>query len=547
MALSQEDIDATLGSIKSTATQPDVNVDNVNQGQDFNMSPEMQNAYDQYQQQNQPATGMLPLHQYYPTLGGNVNVGNYSGSQIGSTTLFAPDAGLVGLGVLDARDKAIQDAAFRKRQDVDQFLNKFKSPSSKLVNINDQLREEYFGHLEKGWQGALKAAGGDASKAAFMLKNDMKFQQKERSFQDLAKFGDSIVSKVAQDEEEIKSGKFVPTPSYKELKTKLYTALDPSHPDFQNLGNTFRKMQLETDFSNAFNEVTKKMVADQTGYAYDQMNGPEFAKVYEGTVKSWTPEQKDAVAKTLSENIYAGSDYFTPDKIKKDVYGLMSGKQVERKEQLARRPEPEGGADFQYNENDIAKEPSSVNVYTRNKGTTGGESNVAKGEVIGDFGVTHKKPIKTILPTGQHVFINDADKGLLKTSEVSPNSNVQLFKTELVKVYDGPAKEHQGTPLSEEQIKAGRPFKYAVMTQGVITEGTGKDKTEKQFFVPANEVENVLVKKKNTKTGAVEMGIPIDKLQMEAEKRNSALPAKKATGAQQPVKSKKSDPLGLFN
>lgn len=540
MAITQEDIDATLGSVTPVQNNAAaVNVDNVNQGYDFNMTPEMQDAYDQYQRANNPSAGMLPVHQYYPTLGENVAVGGYSGNQIGSTTLFAPGGAVVPLGMLDARDKAIQAAALKKQADVDNFLKKFKSPTSKLVNINDQLRDEYFNHLEGAWSSALKSSGGDPSKAAFSLKNNMDFQQREKAFHDLAKFGDDIVLKVAKDEEEIKSGRFVPTPTYKELKTKLYTALDPNDPEFKNSGNIFRKMQLERDFSDAFNEVTKKMVADQTGYAYDKMNDPEFAKVYEGTIKQWSPEQKKAVADALSENIYGGSDYFTKEKIQRDVNGLLSGKQVERKEQLVRKPEPEGGADFTYTDNDIAKEPSSTNVFTKNQ-----MGAVAEGESVGDFGVQHKKPIKTILPTGRTVYINDDKNGLIKTAEVSPNANVQLFKTELVKVYDGNAKEHEGTPLSEQQIKDGRKWKWAVMTKGVITEGTGNEKTEKQFFVPTKEVQNVLVKKRDA-NGAVQQGIPVDKLEAEAVKRNSSLGSQSSNQKTTSTPAKKKDPLGL--
>ena len=513
--------DNVLNDIKAADPEnAQVGVEDVNKYTPPDFTPEMSDAYAEYQKSNTPATGALSENAYYP---GGVNrptgVGTYSGSLIGSTTLFAPGAGVVPLGMLDARDAAVQKAAYKKQKDVSDFRDKFKAPTSKLTNINEKLTSQYFGFVDDSWKEAMKKSGGDASKATFLLKNDPAFKAKEKSYQDYAKHGDAIVNKVAQDEQEIKSGKFTPTGSYNEAKKKLYTALDPSNEEFKNLGSLFNQMQIERDFSDSFNDVTKKMVASQTGYAGADLNDPEFAKIYEGTVKSWSPEQKAAVAKTLTENIYAGSDYFTPEKIKKDVDGLLSGVQKESKLNLKAKRAPEGGADYQYNENDISKEPASTNAFTsRGQGNAPGT-----GEIVSDYGVSHKKPIKAIIPTGRTLFINDEQNGMIKSNEVNPNADVQLQKTKLIKVLSSTTK-NDGTPLTEEQLKDGKlKYRWQPMTEMTITEGTGEDKVQKTAYIPAKEVENYLVKKKNTKTGAVEMGIPVDKFEAEAAKRNAEL------------------------
>lgn len=530
MALNEEINQNILGSVQSKAPADALSVEDM-QGHQFNLSPEESDAFDQYQQAKygNPSTGALSNSSYYPNLNDNVAVGSYSGSQIGNTTLFAPGAAVVPLGMLDARDLAVQKAAMQKMKDVEDFKRSFKAPTSKLVNINDNLREGYFKHIDDSWKGAMKAAGGDANKAAYILQNNPEFHQREKSFQDLAKYGDDIVTKTAQDEQDIKTGKFTPTPTYKALKDKLYKAADPNSPEFKDLGNVYRTMQVERDFSDAFNDVTKKMVASETGYAGADLNDPEFIKIYKKKVKEWSPEQKAAVASTLSENIYHGSDYFTPEKVKKDVNGLLSGvqttKDVDVKQTRA------GSGDDDYTENDISKEPSNNNVYT----STGKGNAPNTGNLVGDYGVTHKKEIKATIPTGRTVFINDDKNGLIKSGEVNPNADTKLFKTELVKVLDGSkltgtAKEHDGTPQSEEQIKDGRPWKWAVMTKGVITEGTGDEKTQKEFLIPSKEVENALVKQRG-KDGSVIKGIPVDKLYSEADKRNAEISKSKTPAA----------------
>lgn len=509
---------------------PQVNVDDVNNYVPSDFTPEMQTAYQEYQNMNTPARGVLPEHVYYP---GGVNnptaVGNYSGNVIGSTTLFAPGGGMVPLGMLDARDVAIQKAALQKSKDVEDFRKKFNAPTSKLTNINKQLTDKYFGFVDQSWNDALKKTGGDHNKAAYLLKNDPNFAAKEKSYQDLAKFGDAIVNKTAQDEEEIKTGRFAPTPTYNETKKKLYTALNPEHPEFKNLGSLYNQMQVERDFSDSFNDVTKQMVRSQLGSAGADMSDDEFAKVYKTTIEKWSPEQKDAVINTLAHTVYNGSDYFTPEKIKKEVNGLMTGEKKTQDLHLNAKRAPEGGADFVYNENDISKEPASINAFT-SKGQ-GKAPDV--GELVSDYGVSHKKPIKAIIPTGRALYVNDEQNGMIKSNDVNPNADVQLQKTSLMKVYDGPVKDHIGTPLTEQQIKNGTKFKWVPMTEMTITEGAGETKTQKTAYTPAKNVENYLVKERN-KDGSVKTGIPIDKQQAEADKRNATL-------------TKKKDPLGLFN
>lgn len=537
-----------LDSIKPTGQDPQITTDDISAYVPSGLSPEQEVAYANQLQAKQPATGRLNVMDYYPTLNQPINVGNYSGSMIGSTTLFAPTAGLVPYGMFDAREKAIQQAAMAKAKEVEEFRKAFKAPTSKLVNINDKLREGYFNFIENSWQQNLKKFGGDANKALYAIKNDANFAAKEKSFQDLAKYGDAIVTKIAQDDEDIKTGRFTPTPTYKQYKDKLLTALDPNSKEFTNAGNYFRAMKVERDFADAFNDVTKQMVAQQKGYAGD-INSDDFIKVYEGTIKEWSPEQKEAVI-TKMKDIYQGSDYFTPEKIDKDIKAMMSGKWETKKLDVKERREASDGAGYNYTENDISKEPSSTNVFT----SMGQGNEPATGELVGLFGVTHKKPIPAIIPTGRSFFINDAKNGLIKTNQVSPNTEMSLVKTQLVKVVDASkfkgakgeaAKrflESDGTPLSEEQIASGNiPFRYEVASTGVMKDPDGE---EVSFFIPADQVENSLVKKRD-KSGKVTQGVPLHELYKERDKLNSSLkqqkPVEQKTQAasSQPVKSRK--------
>lgn len=338
-------VNDVLNNLQSTSQDDGITVQDVNSFVPQDLSPEQQQAFQDQQNASEPATGPLGMHDYYPTMNQPTNVGNYSGSVIGSTTLFAPGGAVVPLAMIDAREKAIQQAALAKAKEVDAFRNSFKAPTSKLVNINPELTKQYTGFLDDSWKKALAKAGGNGNKAKAILENDPNFNQREKSYRDLAKYGDEIVSKWAQDDEDIKTGKFTPTPKYLEAKKTMLTALDPTHKDFQKLGDTFRTMKVERDFSNAYNTIVDKMVQNQTANAYD-VNSPEFIKVRENTIKSWTPEQKQAVAEQM-KTIYNGSDYYTPSKIDSDLKTMMSGKVETKKLDVKERRAPgEGESDY---------------------------------------------------------------------------------------------------------------------------------------------------------------------------------------------------------
>lgn len=512
-----------------------ITVDDVTSSDNYSLSPQEALVFDNYNSLNRGrgdvagvGDGTLNMNDYYPGYE-NGGHGTYSGSQVGNIPLFGGGGALVPMGMYDARDLALRRAALQKAKEVEDFRKAQKVPVSKLVNINDTLSNEYIDFQQKSWDRALKLSGGDPNKATYFLKNNPDYNKKTRSYENLARIGDDIVNKTAQDELDERSGKFTPTPRYKALRSKLYKAVNPSDPEFKNVADIYRTMQQERDFSDAVEQVTKRAFADERGMTGVDTNSDEFLKVYNNSVKEWSPDQVEGFARVLNDQFYQGSDYWTPERVKQGVKDMLRGKVSEKKLTVQQKKDNDGTDE--YTVNDISSEPSSTNVYVRQTNAPDGTTRTEEGVITGDFGVTHKKQLDAVIPNGAHVYINDPSNGLLKSSAVSPNAKTKLFKTELIRVYDGSDKNLQGTPLSEKQISEKIPFKWEAMTKGVVTE-TDEDgnKVEKQIFVPSKEVENVLVKKRGKDGVTVEKGIPVDKLYQEADKRNANI--------SQPQKSK---------
>ena len=499
-----------LNNIKSRYQGPQVNTDNF---QLSGVTPEQQAEMDQlsYMERN-PATGALSLTDYYPDVNNPVGVGSYSGSMIGSTTLFAPGGGLVPLGMMDARDKAIQDAAYSKAKEYDAFRKMYQAPTTKLVNIQPEISSEYNKMLQGYTQEAKKKYGSQWAKK---LETDQNFLAKNKAFQDIAKYGDDIVSTRAELDELMKTGKFVMSEALKNTQTKLFNALDPDSPDFKKAGDFYRQYKADINFNQSLNDAVKQIVLNQTGKAWVDDNDPEYLASYEETVKNMTPDQKKFIEDTLLQQ-YQGSDMYKPEFIKDNVARFTNFEQKKRDVSVTKKNEPNDGSAFKYDlNNDFSDEPTSITAEVQKKASAGGGT--YQSEVIGTDGITFKKPIQVVMPIGKDTYFTDVG---LVPGKILVNRRVLLGDMVIIDVVDNPGQWNDGTPVTKMQEGDYKTRKESM----VLGKYKEKDKdgvdVEKSFFVPTKKVENSLVKKWG-KDKSVEMGVPVDESYRRVEKYNS--------------------------
>jgi len=352
-----------LSNLNNINTGPQVNIDDVSSG--FNMSPEEMAAFDEMNQS--PSRGLLRQGDYFPGYNSNVAVGGYSGSEIGSTTLFAPGSALAPIGMLDARDTAIQKAAFEKAKQLDTFRRQFKAPSSKLVNINENLTEKYFGHINESWDKAVKAAKGDPYKAKYILENNPDFWAKEKSFRDFAENGNAVVYKIASIEKRVADGAVI-SPSLIRTKNELLASLDPSSPKFKDLSVKLRQMDADMEFSDAAQDVLKTMTADKMAEAdVKDLSSPEAIKIFKKHVEELSPEMKAAGLEDLKK-IYEGSSMYSPEYIEKNWKALTGWKKETKDLDIKQKTLPKGGT---YDDKSVVSES--------------GEKVVSRGNTVNSF------------------------------------------------------------------------------------------------------------------------------------------------------------------
>lgn len=311
------------------------------------LSPEQVQAY---KAEFQPATGPLPLHAYYPDAGHNIAVGGYSGSEIGSTTLFAPGGGLVPLGMLDARDAAVKHAAMQKQMQVEDFYKRYQSPTTKHVAVQKSLSDAYNSGLQQWNQNALKKTGGDQALANRMLERDNNFRAWNKSMQDTAKFHDAIVEHAAQLAKDEKDPNFVLSPEAKRATQDLlsgvaYQGMNPFNKQGHDIGAKYLAATANYDLDKSVNTAIDKAIPtieqlppeyvrrgknETVTYLEKEYFTPEarkelahniYMEKYQGTGVSEEQVQKNVDAK-LGEKIKRKTDtydkYFKPDKVEPD-------------------------------------------------------------------------------------------------------------------------------------------------------------------------------------------------------------------------------------
>lgn len=83
----------------------------------------------------------LGIQDYYPNVGRDIAVGTFSGSRIGSQTIYSGAGALLPMGLYDARKRALKDAAKSKQAEIDKILT--------VPDTTPQLKEAFSAYALK--------------------------------------------------------------------------------------------------------------------------------------------------------------------------------------------------------------------------------------------------------------------------------------------------------------------------------------------------------------------------------------------------------------
>jgi len=318
------------------------------------VTPDQQKALDQqnYFDEN-PVTGRLPNEAYYPNMNDPIAKGNYSGSVIGSTTLFAPGGGLVPYGIIDAREQAMRGAAEKRAKQISDFESGLANavPQTTHKVVQPQLQKVFWEGMNKVTPYLQKKYGKNWATAG---KNDPVLKQYLSGMNSLATQENSIADKYALIQNQIKSGDFVATPELQEKMQNYLTDVQglsegPFNPNGQKLSNTILEFNAEYESNKLLNVALAKF-GDKITETVKTQYGGDYDKFISD---KRTNENIDAELRALTDDIAdrfygGGTKYNSKETLFRKAKALAAKKQ-ELQLQTAAKHKQSGDEAYDYN------------------------------------------------------------------------------------------------------------------------------------------------------------------------------------------------------
>lgn len=507
-------INLTQRSQQPYVPQPTVNDMNsyVPQG----ISPEQREFYER-QNQLSADTGALPESTYFPTANTPIAKGNYSGSEIGSTTLFAP-SNLVPFGLYDAREHALQQAAMAKvKRDQDALSWIGKPIQTKRTNVQPELAKTFMDWNERAIAAAQKEYGDNWSQ---MLKNDKNYQQGRQNFETIAKFNDDIVDVGAKLHELYNKKDYVVPPNVEKLVHDIAVTSSYADPNTFEGRNLYGDLQSAKGVLNAYQLINdlnlNPSVTESISKSVDGVND-----VYKTT--KITQNDKNALD-AAAQGIYFQSQGTVPlDEIKKAINARYQRKiEVDLKTANNEKNKDGDGADATYTNKDFTDTPDILTnvmqhaTFGKENGKVVKEIATRQAQTISKDGLAFKKPITVIAPAGASLLNASTGEPLgagVQKVEFGYGSNTLVHSGD----FHALPKDWQSRPeYAQDNVKGI----YNPTVWGVATIKNGDKDQTIPVYGRMSDFENALVRAKND-DGTVKTGIPTDVFNKKAEALNN--------------------------
>jgi hypothetical protein len=287
-------------------------------GQQY-QAPSREEIYEQARQAKSKAPSLvvekLGLQDYYPEAGRNIAVGTFTGSRIGSQTIYSGAGGLLPLGLYDARKRAIATEIKKKEAIMDQL----KEMPDIAKQFKPYFSEKYMDFLSP-WMDAFKDKPEELMRNTDFLKGVRQYQAIGENFlkvdADLKEF-EALINPGDKGAEKGGYGAYA-TPAMLEILHKFKAGMLPG------------KIEEYFDGSKNISDLTKTIQAIPNGYkiigdqmkvllANDQVE--RVIKPKEGEEVDWTKAKQeiDDIAQQVKDG---SSDYESYLTVVKKYYDI---------------------------------------------------------------------------------------------------------------------------------------------------------------------------------------------------------------------------------
>jgi len=475
------------------------------------MNPEQQRIAAK-QKQYEGALPELSYGTMFPSANTPIQKGTYGGSVVGNVPLFAPSM-LTPFGVFDAKQRAMEDAAAKKAQEIDAFYKLAAPPQTKRVSVQGELNDEFYRGLQM-WQDNAKAAYGDDWTTA--LKSDVGFNGWLNSMGTIAKYEDQVVDQVAKLQELENDPDLVLSQDALDASAAFMNGVgglsNPLDPAGHNLGSYLMSAQAETNLDVAVNDAVKNF-ANDTASSMGKYGEEGVYDVWaEWSTKGMTDAQVNLIADGIWKDQYGGkSDMFTIEDIRNRVHALYP-RVTQTKlagTPSTRQPGASDGSTQKYSSWD---QPSEYNTGW----SMGGQPMTPEvSPVTSVGGVQHTAPITTQSTKGQKLINNETGA----PSQLADGTVITWGETRIVPT----TKEGVIIPDSEVDFyikNAPSQIQYSVITSGTyVDKDASGTEVKRTVYTPASTIKTSLVKKEVD--GKTQLGVPVSEMQAKADDLNA--------------------------
>jgi hypothetical protein len=185
----------------------------------------------------------LGIQDYYPNVGRDIAVGTFSGSRIGSQTIYSGAGAALPMGLYDARKRALKDAAKTKQAELDKILA--------IPDTTPQLKESFSEYALKVKYEDLARNGFDPARYGRDLqarKNDIMLEATAKNLTYATKQAQDLLATTMP--KDGKPGAYMPEDQKKKLRSLLTGVLEDPEKFFsgkENINKFYNEVKAYSD------------------------------------------------------------------------------------------------------------------------------------------------------------------------------------------------------------------------------------------------------------------------------------------------------------
>lgn len=185
----------------------------------------------------------LGIQDYYPNVGRDIAVGTFSGSRIGSQTIYSGAGASLPMGLYDARKRALKDAAKSKQAELDKILA--------IPDTTPQLKESFSEYALKVKYDDLARNGFDPARYGRDLqarKNDIMLEATAKNLTYATKQAQDLLATTMP--KDGKPGAYMPEEQKKKLRSLLTGVLEDPEKFFsgkENINKFYNEVKAYSD------------------------------------------------------------------------------------------------------------------------------------------------------------------------------------------------------------------------------------------------------------------------------------------------------------